>query len=155
MFRAQKARTASDVRIANDDIGGHAIESAFALMRHNRTNRRINHRSAGRSAGVNAISRGRVLIDDVVIYSANENESVENLRAIFKMLANFDARNRGFNRIVSRTGNLFAVAFAFRVPGIDMSRAAAEPNENAMLGFAFGIIDFLFFLRSLKRPRER
>src|SRR4051794_7305507 len=66
------------------------------------------------------------------------------------MLAHFDARYGGVDRVIIRAGNLFAVAFTFLVPGIPLRGATAEPDKDAVVGLALGEILFL-----LRRPQRQ
>ena len=92
------------------------------------------------------VGGGGVFVDDVVVDGADEDEAIENFGAVAKVLGDFDARDGGVDGVVSGSGDFFAVTFAFDVPGIDMGGTTAEPDEDAMFGFAFGVDDFFFFV---------
>lgn len=86
-----------------------------------------------------------MLVDDRVIHRAQQDEAVEHVRRVLQMLAHLHAGNGRLDRRIRRAGKLLhRVAQPLRIPGVDVRRAAAEPDENAMLGLALGILAALF-----------
>ena len=79
---AEKARPAGDVGIADEHIGRHAVAGGAALVGDDRADRRIDDRAAGRPAGVHAVDGRGVLVDDVMMHGADEDEAVEHLGAL-------------------------------------------------------------------------
>jgi len=87
---------------------------------------------------VDEVGGGGVFADDGVGDGAEEDAAVEEGGGFGEVFGELDAADGGIDGVVVRAGDLFAVAAAFGVEGVDLGGAAAEPEEDAGVGFAFG-----------------
>src|SRR4051812_7288213 len=78
-----------------------------------------------------------MFVDYIMVDRADEREPIEHFRAARQMLANSHTVNRRVHRGIVGPWLLgFEIAPGFRIPGIDLTRAPAKPNEDAVLRFA-------------------
>ena len=137
MLRTQEARTAREVGITHHDIRRRAIHNFASLVRYHRADGGIDDRATRWPTGVHPIGGRGMFVDDIVVHRTQQREMLHQTCALFEMFANLHAGNAGVDGVVIRTRFLeFGVAFAFGIPRIHVARAATEPNENTMLGFA-------------------
>jgi hypothetical protein len=109
-------------------------------MRDHRADRRIDGVAADHAAGVDEVRGERVLVDDLMVHRADRRDVLHELGRARQVLAESHARYGRLDGRVERAALLglgFIVAERLRVEGVDLAHAAAEPDEDAMLGFAF------------------
>jgi hypothetical protein len=59
------------------------------------------------------------------------------------VFADLHALHRGIDGRIRRAGNFFEITLPLWIPRVHLRRSAAEPDEDAMLGLAFRVNDFL------------
>lgn len=100
--------------------------------------------AADGAGGVDEVGGDGVLVDDVVVHRADGGDVLHEAGGFGEVLGEADAGNGGFDGGVGGAGFFgggFGVTERFGVEGVDLGHAAAEPDEDAVLGFAFGFGD--------------
>ena len=142
VFRPKEAWAAADVRVTDQHVCRHSGVRCAALVRDNRPDRRIRHRAAGSPARVDEVGCERVLVDDLVRHRADGGESIHQYCRFLQVFAHPHPAHGGFDRVVERAGRFgrsLRVAPGLRIEGVDLTHAAAEPDEDTMVGFTSGV----------------
>ena len=148
---AEEARAAADVGVADEHVGWHARISGTTSVRHDRADGRIGRVAADHAAGMHKVRGKSVLIDDLMVHRTHGSDMLHELGRAREVLAQAYARDGGLDGRVERATFLgcgLVVAEHLRVEGVDLAHAAAQPDEDAMLGLAF-------WARGFGRRQER
>ncbi len=86
---------------------------------------------------MDSVDGGGVFVDDIMIHRADGGDAVHPLGHSGQVLTDLNPVNTGVDRVIvaSRLA-CFGVAPTLGVKGIDLRHPAAEPYENAMIGFS-------------------
>ena len=144
VLHAEETRAAAHVREADEHVGRDLRVDGPAAVRDDRAERGVEGVAADHAARVDQVRGESVLVDDLVLHRANGRHVLHQLGRTRKVFADADARDGGLDRRVERAGLLLGrsvVADRLGVEGVDLAHASAEPDEDTMLGLAFGRVE--------------
>ena len=144
MFSAEEAGAAAGAGVANEHVGGHFGVHGAALMGDDGADGGVAGAAADGACGVDEVGGDGVFVDDVVVHRADGGDLLHEAGGLGEVLGEADAGDGGFDGGVGGAGFFgggFGVAERFGVEGIDLGHATAEPDEDAVFGFAFGFGD--------------
>jgi len=141
---AEEARAAAHVRVADEHVGRDGRVGGAATVRDDRADGRVDGVAADHAAGVHEVRGERMLVDDLVVHRADRGDVLHQLGRARQVFAEAHAGDGGLDGRVERTRLLLrglVVAKDLRVERIGLAHAAAEPDEDTVLGLALGAGD--------------
>jgi hypothetical protein len=135
---AEETGAARDIGITDEHVGRHPLGDGAALVRDDGPSDGINGGAADDAAGVHAVGGGGVFVDHVVVHGAHGGDAIHERSGEREVFADADAGDGGRDGVVVGAGDFFLrVAAALGIEGVDLAHAAAEPDGDDVLGFAF------------------
>ena len=83
---------------------------------------------------MHAVGGCGVLVDHFVVDATQQHAAIQESSRPLQVFTDLNTGNSRGNRIVIRSGNLLAVTLPLGIPGVDVARAAAQPQQDAVLG---------------------
>src|SRR5688500_2494523 len=100
MLWSKKSRTTRHVGIADNDIRRRRVIGCSQLMRHRGTQRRILNRAADRTADVDPVNSGGMLVNHLMMYRAHRSDMVHARCCATEMFCDAHASHSGVDDIV-------------------------------------------------------
>jgi hypothetical protein len=139
VFRPEEARAAAHARVTDQQIRGQIAAHGAALVGDDGAERRIDRAAAHGPAGVDEIRGERVLDAELVVHGAHGGDVLGEAGRLREVLGVTHTGHGGVDNVVIGAGHGrlgLGVAAFLGIEGVDLRHAAAEPDEDAVFGFA-------------------